>query len=227
MGNTGYGGTGDLQNEEDAGIVPLDKLLSGGNKGIANNSDKDITIEVPAGKKGTLIGPNNEIKILGPGIQTVPPGWKINTGDDNGVDNAGYVPGAEINGVEVSNLVDDPDEGVTNNTAEPICVPVATKEIEKEDGTKETLIEKDALSRLLMRPNRSAMSSLMRHYNIAPRFTNPAGIFRAKNPYTTISREKKNPDDCEPGYEKLQPGETMFRGKAMGLKMRNTMEEQH
>lgn len=217
VGNTGYTGTGDLQNEEDVGIVPMDKLLSGGNKGIANNSDEDITVQVPVGKKGTLIGPNNEIKILGPGIQTVPPGWKINTGDDNGVDNAGYVPGTEINGVEVSDLVDDPDEGITNNTAEPICVPVATKEIEKEDGTKETLIEKDALSRLLMRPNRSAMSSLMRHYNIAPRFTNPAGIFRAKNPYTTISREKKNPDDCEPGYEKLQPGETMFRGKSNGI----------
>ena len=216
VGNTGYVGTGDLQNEEDVGIVPLDKLLSGGNKGIANNSNKDITVEVPAGKKGTLIGPNNEIKILGPGIQTVPPGWKINTGDDSGVNNAGYLPGTEINGVNVSELVNDPDDGVTNNTSEPICVPISTKEIEKEDGTKETLLEKDN-AKLNLRTSRSSLLALSRLYNISPRFTNSTGIFRARNPYTTISRPKKNPDDCEPGYEKLQPGETMFRGKSNGI----------
>lgn len=215
--NTGYTGTGELENEEDVGNIPMDKLLSGGNGGIFNSSDKNVTVQVPSGKKGTLIGPNNEIRILNPGSHSVPPGWKINTGDDNGVDNAGYTPGTEINGNDVSTLMDDPDEGVTNNTQEDICVPIATKEIEQEDGSKTTLLTKNTTTQKLSSSvSRGLMRTLMRKYNISPAFTNPAGVFRKRNPYTTIEQQK-SADDCEPGYEKLKPGETMFRGKSNGI----------
>ena len=47
---------------------------------------------------------------------------------------------------DIDSLIDGPDAGVTNNTSEAICVPIATKEIEKDDGTKETLLEKSDLN---------------------------------------------------------------------------------
>lgn len=219
-GYTEGDGTGGIQNEEDVGFFPLDKILSGGNQGIKNRGDENLNITVPAGKKATIIGPNNEIKIItGPVNYGLPPGNTINIGEgiSGGFNSAGYTTGEKINGVKVSDLIDDPDEGVTNNTSEPICVPVVTKEIEEDDGTKQTLLEKDNSSgELLLKQSRGLMMSLMRSLRIAPRFSNSVGIFRAKNPYTTISRTPK-PDDCQPGYEKLQPGETMFRGKSNGV----------
>ena len=222
VGGGGYtegDGTGGIQNEEDVGFFPLDKILSGGNQGIKNRGDENLNITVPAGKKATVIGPNNEIKIItGPVDYGLPPGNTINIGegDSGGFNSAGYTTGKKINGVKVSDLIDDPDEGVTNDTSEPICVPVVTKEIETDDGTQ-TLLEKDNSSgKLLLKQSKNIMMSLMKNFGITPRFTNSVGIFRAKNPYTTISRDPE-PDDCEPGYEKLQPGETMFRGKSNGI----------
>ena len=221
VGGGGYTeGTGDggIQNEEDVGFVPIDKLLSGGNQGIKNKGDEDLSINVPAGKKATIIGPNNEIKIVdGPIDYPLPPNHTINIGDDNGFDDAGYTSG-EFGGNDISELIDDPDSGVTNNTLEPICIPIATKEIETEDGT-EVLLEPDPAdnTKLLLGQARNLVMKLMRSFGGSMKFSNPtSGIFRAKNPYTTISKPR-TADDCEPGYEKLQPGETMFRGKSNGV----------
>tara|TARA_Y100000361_G_scaffold154341_1_gene179765 strand:- start:4712 stop:12814 length:8103 start_codon:yes stop_codon:yes gene_type:complete len=212
---TGWNGTGSLENEEDVGNIPLDDLLSNGQPGFKNNKSTDLEVEVPEGKIATLVGPNNEIKIVGPGDVTVPSGWTINTGDSTGVEDGGYQSGQEKDGNVISDLIDDPDSGITNNTSKDICVPAVTKEIEDDDGQKTQLLNKNNGS-LSLATSRTNMLSLMRMYNISPVFTNPAGIFSKPNPYTTIA-ETKAPDDCEAGYVKLKPGETMYRGKSNGV----------